>query len=129
MVDALMLLVPVSVLTALAYTLLGSVLAHAAEPARMLITAAIVATSASLVALAVHLIGPEGSFGRGAVNLVLIFGAMGAYWGGYWMLGAFGLAWGALALGTVTISFGGGVWYAAQREYQRRAPRFDAPLG
>ncbi|MBT2116273.1 hypothetical protein KK141_14650 [Dyella sp. LX-66] len=129
MVDALILLVPVSVLTALAYTLLGSVLAHAAEPVRMLLTAAIVATSASLVALAVHLIGPEGSFGRGAINLVLIFGAMATYWGGYWLLGALGLAWGALALGAVTISFGGGVWYAAQREYQRRAPRFDAPLG
>lgn len=128
-VDALTLLVPVSVLTALAYTLLGSMLAHAAEPARMLLTAAIVATSASLVALAVHLIGPEGSFGRGAVNLVLIFGSMAMYWGGYWLLGVFGLAWGALALSAVTISFGGGVWYGAQREYQRRAPRFDAPLG
>jgi hypothetical protein len=125
--DALLVLVPVSVLTALAYTLLGSVLAHAAEPGRMLLTAAIVATSASLVGLAIHLIGPEGSFGRAAVNLVLIFGAMAAYWGGYWTLGALGLAWGALALGAVTISFGGAVWFAAQREYQRRAPSFDAP--
>lgn len=127
-VDALMLLVPISVLTALAYTLIGSVLTHAAEPARMLLTAAIVATSASLVGLAVHLIGPEGSFGRAAVNLVLIFGAMAAYWGGYWMLGVLGLVWGTLALAAVTISFGAAVWFAAQREYQRRSPSFDAPL-
>jgi hypothetical protein len=127
-VDALMLLVPVSVLTALAYTLLGSVLAHAAEPGRMLLTAAIVATSASLVGLAVHLIGPEGSFGRAAVNLLLIFGAMGAYWGGYGLLGLMGYAWGGIVLATVAISFGGAVWYAAQREYQRRAPSFEAPL-
>lgn len=127
-VDALTLLVPVSVLTALAYTLLGTVLAHAAEPGRMLLTAAIVAASASLVGLAIHLIGPEGSFGRAAVNLVLIFGAMGAYWAGYWTLGALGLAWGALALAVVTLSFGGAVWFAAQREYQRRTPSFDAPL-
>lgn len=127
-VEALLLLVPVSVLTALAYTLLGSMLAHAAEPGRMLLAAAIVATSASLVGLAIHLIGPEGSFGRAAVNLVLIFGAMGAYWGGYWTLGVLGLAWGAVALGAVTISFGGAVWFAAQREYLRRPPSFDAPL-
>jgi len=128
-VDALMLLVPISVLTALTYTLLGSLLSHAAEPARMMLTAGIVATSASLVGLAIHLIGPEGSFGRAAVNLVLIFGAMAAYWAGYWVLGALGLAWGALALGAVTISFGAAVWFAAQREYQRRSPSFDAPLG
>ncbi|WP_266171919.1 hypothetical protein [Dyella subtropica] len=128
MVDALLILVPVSVLTALAYTLLGSVLAHAAEPGRMLLTAAIVATSASLVALAVHLIGPQGSFGRAAVNLVLTFGSMAVYWGGYWLIGAIGYAAGGMTLAVVTISFGGGVWYAAQREYQRRAPCFDAPL-
>lgn len=126
--DALTLLVPVSVLTALAYTLLGSVLAHATEPVRMLLTAAIVATAGSLTGLAVHLIGPEGSFGRAAVQLMLIFGTMAAYWGGYWLLGAMGNAWGGITLATVTISFGGAVWYAAQREYQRRTPRFDTPL-
>lgn len=127
-IEALTLLVPVSVLTALAYTLLGSVVAHAEEPGRMLLTAAIVATSASLVGLAIHLIGPEGSFGRSLVNLVLIFGAMAAYWAGYWTLGKLGLGWGTLALGSVTLSFSGAVWFAAQREYQRRPPSFDAPL-
>ncbi|SFS17920.1 hypothetical protein SAMN05216570_3688 [Dyella sp. OK004] len=128
LVDALLILVPISVLTALAYTLLGSVLVHAAEPGRMLLTAAIVASSASLVALAVHLIGPEGSFGRAAINLVVLLGSMAMYWGGYWLIGAIGYAIGGITLAVVTISFGGGVWYAAQREYQRRTPCFDAPL-
>jgi hypothetical protein len=94
----------------------------------MLLTAAIVASSASLVALAVHLIGPEGSFGRAAINLVLLLGSMAMYWGGYWLIGTIGYAIGGITLAVVTISFGGGVWYAAQREYQRRAPCFDAPL-
>ena len=125
--DALLVLVPVSAISALAYTALGIVLVHAAEPGRMLLTAAIVVTAASLVALAVHLIGPEGSFGRAAVNIVLLLGAMAAYWGGYVMLGALGLGLGGALLALVTISFGFAVWFGAQREYQRRAPCFDAP--
>jgi hypothetical protein len=127
--DALLVLVPISMLTALAYTLLGIALTHAAEPSRMLLTAAIIACAASLVALAVHLIGPEGSLGRGVVNLVVLFGAMGAYWGGYALIGWLGLLPGGALLAVLTISFGGGVWFAAQREYQRRAPVFDIPLG
>lgn len=127
LVDALLVLVPVTVLSALAYTALGIVLVHATEPVRMLLTAAIVAVASSLVALAVHLIGPEGSFGRGAVNIVVVLGAMAAYWGGYTLLGAIGLPMGALLLALLTISFGFGVWFAAQREYQRRDPCFDAP--
>lgn len=125
--SALLVLVPISVVTALAYTALGIVLVHASEPARMLLTAAIVATAASLVALAIHLIGPEGTLGRGIVNIVLVLGAMAAYWGGYLVIGMLGLGVGGAALALVTISFGVGVWFAAQREYIRRPPRFDAP--
>lgn len=127
LVHALLLLVPVTVLSALAYTALGIVLAHATEPGRMLVTAAIVGAAASLVALAVHLIGPEGSFGRGLVNIVVVLGAMGSYWGGYVLLGLLGVALGGALLALVAISFGLGVWFAAQREYQRRAPCFDPP--
>ena len=127
LVHALLLLVPVTVLSALAYTALGIVMVHASEPGRMLLTAAIVGAAASLVALAVHLIGPEGSFGRGIVNIVVVLGAMATYWGGYVLLGGLGNALGGALLGLVTISFGLGVWFAAQREYQRRAPCFDPP--
>ncbi|OZB62180.1 MAG: hypothetical protein B7X39_19195 [Lysobacterales bacterium 14-68-21] len=127
LVHALLLLVPVTVLSALAYTALGIVLVHATEPGRMLLTAAIVGAAASLVALAVHLIGPEGSFGRGVVNLVVVLGAMGSYWGGYVLLGLLGMELGGALLALVAISFGLGVWFAAQREYQRRTPCFDPP--
>lgn len=128
LVDALLLLVPVTALSALAYTALGIVLVHATEPGRMLLTAVIVAVAGSLVALAVHLIGPEGSLGRGLVNIVVVLGAMATYWGGYVLLGALGLGIGGALLALLTISFGFGVWFAAQREYQRRPPCFDAPL-
>lgn len=127
LVDALLILVPVTALSALAYTALGIVLVHATEPVRMLSTAAIVGVAGSLVALAVHLVGPEGAFGRGLVNIVVVLGAMAAYWGGYVLLGLVGLAWGSGLLALLTISFGAGVWFAAQREYQRRAPCFDPP--
>lgn len=127
LVHALLLLVPVTVLSALAYTVLGIVLVHASEPGRMLLTAAIVGAAASLVALAVHLIGPEGSFGRGVVNLVVVLGAMGSYWGGYVLLDLLGMELGGALLALVAISFGLGVWFAAQREYQRRTPCFDPP--
>jgi hypothetical protein len=119
--------VPVTALSALAYTALGIVLVHATEPGRMLLTALIVGTAGSLVALAVHLIGPESSFGRGLVNIVVVLGAMAAYWGGYVLLGLVGLAWGAGLLALLSISFGAGAWFAAQREYQRRTPCFDPP--
>lgn len=128
LVDALLILVPISVLSAVAYTALGIVLVHATDPARMLLDAAIVAAPASLVALAVHLIGPEGTLGRSLVDIVVTLGAMAVYWGGYWLLGALGLALGGIALALVTMSFGLAVWIAAQREYRRRPPCFDAPL-
>lgn len=128
LIDALLILVPISVLSAVAYTALGIVLVHATEPTRMLLDAAIVAAPASLVALAVHLIGPEGTLGRSLVDIVVTLGAMATYWGGYWLLGALGLALGGLVLALVTMSFGLAVWIAAQREYQRRPPCFDAPL-
>jgi hypothetical protein len=120
--------VPITVLSTLAYTGLGIVLTHAAEPVRMLLDATIVGVGASLTALAVHLIGPEGNFGRGVVDLVVTFGGMAVYWGGYWLLGALGLAFGSAALLLVTLGFGLGVWTSARREYLRRPPCFDAPL-
>jgi hypothetical protein len=128
LLDALVVLVPITVLSTVAYTGLGIVLTHAAEPLRMLLDAAIVSVGASLTALAVHLIGPEGSFGRGLVDLGVTLGAMAVYWSGYWLLGALGHAIGSSVLLLVTLGFGLGVWTSARREYLRRPPCFDAPL-
>ncbi|MFC3651844.1 hypothetical protein ACFONN_09835 [Dyella humi] len=126
--DALLVLVPISVLTALVYTVFGAVLVHAPDPWRMLFVAAVVSLAASLAALALHLIGPEGTTGRTIVNLVVVFGTMGVYWGGYWLVGTAGYALGGGVLALVALGFGAGVWFAAQREYVSRAPRFDAPI-
>lgn len=126
--DALSLLVPISVLTTLAYTLLGIALVHAAEPYRMLLTALIITLASSPVALAIHLIGPEANFGRTLVNMVLVVGAIISYWCAYWVIGALGYAIGGGLTALITLSFGISVWFAAQREYQRRLPSFDAPL-
>nr|WP_225561646.1 hypothetical protein [Rhodanobacter sp. DHB23] len=128
LIDALVVLVPITVLGTVAYTGLGIVLTHAAEPVRMLVDAAIVSMGASLTALAVHLIGPEGGFGRGMVDLLVTLGGMAVYWGGYWLLGTLGLAFGGAILLLVTLGFGLGVWTSARREYLRRPPSFDAPL-
>ncbi|MEW9625569.1 hypothetical protein [Rhodanobacter geophilus] len=128
LLEALVVLVPVTALSTVAYTGLGIVLTHAAEPLRMLLAAAIVSVGASLTALAVHLIGPEGSFGRGLVDLGVTLGAMAVYWGGYWLLGVLGHAIGGGVLLLVTLGFGLGVWTSARREYLRRPPCFDAPL-
>ncbi|MBD8897340.1 hypothetical protein [Rhodanobacter sp. DHG33] len=128
LIDALAVLVPITVLTTVAYTGLGIVLTHAAEPVRMLIDAAIVTLGASLTALAVHLVGPEGGFGRGMVDFVVTLGGMAVYWGGYWLLGTLGIAFGSAVLLLVTLGFGLGVWTSARREYLRRPPSFDAPL-
>jgi hypothetical protein len=127
--DALIILVPISVLTALAYTTLGIVITHAADPWRMLFVATIVATSSSFAALAVHLIGPEGSTGRTIVGFVTLFGVMGVYWGGYWLVDTFDYLAGGGVLAAVTLGFGISAWFAAQREYLSRPPRFDAPIG
>jgi hypothetical protein len=127
--EALLVLVPVSVLTSVAYTLLGIVLVHAAEPMQMLMTTIIVTTAASLVALAVHLIGPEGTFGRSLVNVVVILGTMATYWGSYWLIDTLGYLLGGGLVMIIALSFGMSVWFAAQREYQQRRPCFDAPLG
>ncbi|KRE96515.1 hypothetical protein ASG87_16095 [Frateuria sp. Soil773] len=126
--DALLVLVPITVLTTVAYTALGIVFTHAAAPWRMLLDALLVGTGASLVALAVHLIGPEGRLGRAVVDIAVTLGAMATYWGGYWLLGVLGYAIGGAALALVTLGFGIAVWLGAQREYQRRTPCFDAPL-
>lgn len=127
--DALLVLVPISMLTALVYTSLGAALVHAADPWRMLFVAAIVSVAASFTALAVHLIGPEGTTGRTIINFVVVFGVIGVYWGGYWLVDTAGYAIGGGVLGLVTLGFGLGTWFAAQREYQQRSPRFDAPIG
>jgi hypothetical protein len=129
MSDALLVLVPISMLTALVYTALGAVLVHAWDPWHMLFVAAIVSAAASLAALALHLIGPEGRTGRTIVNFVVVIGVMMVYWGGYWLVGTAGYLIGGGVLAVVTLSFGLGVWFAAQREYQQRPPRFDAPIG
>jgi hypothetical protein len=126
--DALLVLAPISLLTSLVYTTLGAVLVHAPDPWRMLFVAAIISLAASLAALALHLIGPEGTTGRTIVNLVVVFGTMIAYWGGYWLVGTLGYALGGGLLVLVALGFGVGVWFAAQREYVARAPRFDAPI-
>lgn len=127
--DALLILVPISMVTAIIYTSLGAVLVHAADPWHLLFVAAIVSAAASLAALAVHLIGPEGTTGRTIVNFVVVLGVQGVYWGGYWLVGVAGYAIGGGVLAFVTLGFGLGTWFAAQREYQQRSPRFDAPIG
>jgi hypothetical protein len=127
--DALLVLIPVSVLTALVYTSLGIALMHAADPWHMLFVATIVALSGSLAALALHLIGPEGKTGRAIANFTIMMGVMAVYWGGYWLVGTAGYVMGGGVLAVVTLSFSFGVWFAAQREYQQRSPRFDAPIG
>ncbi|GLQ52674.1 hypothetical protein ACFFJT_21010 [Dyella flava] len=127
--DALLILVPISMLTALTYTALGAVLVHAADPWHMLFVALIVSAAASLAALSLHLIGPESRTGRSIANLVILFGVMAVYWGGYWLVGATGYLIGGGVLAVVTLGFALTVWFAAQREYQQRAPRFDAPIG
>lgn len=126
--DALLSLVPIGTLTAVAYTALGVVLTRATEPAAMLLVTLIVASAGGLVALAVHLIGPQNTIGRQLVNAVVLFGAAGTYWVGVWLVDALGLLLGGGLLALVTLGFGLGVWSAAQREYQRREPCFDAPL-
>ena len=127
--DALLVLVPISILTALVYTSLGAALVHAADPWHMLFVAAIVSAAASLAALSLHLIGPEGRTGRTIVNFVVVIGVMAVYWGGYWLVGTAGYVIGGGVLALVTLGFGIAVWFAAQREYQQRPPRFDAPIG
>ena len=127
--DALLWLVPVTVVSALAYTLLGIALAHVADPARLLLVTLPVATGASFAALALHLIGPENTAGRTLVNLVLMFGAMAVYWGGYWLIGVAGWALGGALVTTLSLGFGLGAWFGAQREYLRRLPSFEASPG
>jgi hypothetical protein len=59
----------------------------------------------------------------------VVMGVMAVYWGGYWLVGMAGYLLGGGLLALVTLSFGFAVWFAAQREYQQRSPRFDAPIG
>jgi hypothetical protein len=126
--DALLVLVPIGVLSALAYTVVGIVLTHASQPWLMVLVTTIVAGAGGLVALAAHLIGPQNTIGRHVVNAVVLLGAMGTYWLGAWLVGALGYLFGGGLLAVVALGFGLGVWSAAQREYLRREPCFDAPL-
>ncbi|MGN6280878.1 hypothetical protein [Frateuria sp.] len=128
LVDALLVLVPIGTLTALAYTVLGIVLTHATQPALMLLVTLVVSTGGGLVALAVHLIGPQNAVGRQLVNAAVLAGTMAMYWAGVWLVGALGYVFGGGLLALMTLGFALGVWFAAQREYQRREPCFDAPL-
>lgn len=127
--DALLVLVPITMATALIYTSLGAILVHAPDPWHMLFVAAVVSAGASPAALALHLIGPEGATGRTVANAIVVFGVMAVYWGGYWLVGMAGYLIGGGTLALVAIGFGASVWFAAQREYQTRVPRFDAPMG
>jgi hypothetical protein len=126
--DALLVLVPIGTLSALAYTGLGIVLSRAAQPGLMLLVTLIVASSGGLVALAVHLVGPQGTVGRQVVSAAVLAGTMAMYWGGAWLVDALGYLVGGGMLALVSLGFGLGTWFAAQREYQRREPCFDAPL-
>lgn len=126
--DALLVLVPIGTLTALAYTGLGILLTHAAQPQRLLLVTLIVASSGGLVALSVHLIGPQNTLGRRVTNALVVAGAMATYWAGVWLVGALGYLIGGGLLALLTLGFGLGVWFAAQREYQQRTPCFEAPL-
>jgi hypothetical protein len=126
--DALLVLVPIGVLSALAYTAVGIALTHASQPWLMLLVTTIVAGAGGLVALAVHLIGPRNTIGRHVANAVVLAGSMVTYWAGAWLVGALGYLFGGGLLAVVALGFGLGVWSAAQREYLRREPCFDAPL-
>jgi hypothetical protein len=128
LIDALLVLVPIGTATALAYTALGIVLTHAAQPGLMLLVTLIVATGGGLVALAVHLVGPQNAVGRQLVNMVVLVGTMATYWAGVGLLDTLGYLLGGGLLALLVLAFGLGVWFAAQREYQRREPCFDAPL-
>jgi hypothetical protein len=128
LIDALRVLVPIGTATALAYTALGIVLTHAARPVLMLLVTLIVATGGSLVALAVHLVGPQNTVGRQLANMVVLVGTMATYWAGVGLADTLGYLFGGGLLALLALGFGLGVWFAAQREYQRREPCFDAPL-
>lgn len=126
--EALLVLVPVGTLSALAYTALGILITRAERPGLMLLTTLIVACAGALVALAVHLIGPQNAVGRQVVNLLVLLGATASYWGGVWLVDTLGYLIGGGLLATIALGFGLGVWSGAQREYLRRTPCFDAPL-
>ena len=126
--SALLVLVPIGTLTALAYTALGIVLTRADQPGLMLLVTLIVATGGGLVALGVHLVGPQGTVGRQLVNAAVLAGTMATYWGGAWLVDALGYLFGGGLLALITLGFGLGVWFASQREYLQREPCFDAPL-
>lgn len=125
---ALRVLVPQAVIQALGFTLLGLLVLHQGNPLPLLWLCLIVASCYALVALALQLIGPQGEVGRGLVNMLLVGTAALTFYLGRWLVDLFGVLPGGLLLAVPALSFALGVWYAAQQEYQRRRPCFDAPV-
>jgi hypothetical protein len=126
--DALLWLVGVAVFNCLAFTLLIVVLLHAQEPARLLLASGISAIGCAFGALGMHLVGPESPSTRSILHLVMAAIAAGSNALVYWLLGRFGLEWGAAAGMVLMLPFGLGAWLGARRDYLQRTPRFDAPL-
>ena len=122
-------LIVVAVCSSVAYAGLIALLLHAGNPAQLLLAAAIGSVAAAPWALSAQLIGPESSFGRAVVQLIVMAGAIGAYALSYWLLGRCGLSWGGALATVLTLPFSLGMWQAAHREYLRRAPRFELPIG
>jgi hypothetical protein len=126
--DVMQWLIVVAVFSSVAYAGLVVLLLHVGNPAQLLLAAGISSVAASLCALAAQLIGPESTFGRVVVQLLVLAGAVGTYALSYWLLGLFGLGWGSAAALALTLPFGIGTWLAARREYLGRPPCFDVPL-
>jgi hypothetical protein len=125
--QVLRVLVPGAVLNALGFTVLGLLVLHEGVPFVLLLLTLIIATAYALVALALHLIGPQGPVARGLVNGAVVLAATLSFYLGRWLIELFGLWPGSLLLAVPALSFGIGVWLAAQQEYSRRRPVFDAP--
>jgi len=126
--QVLRVLVPGAVLNALGFTWLGLLVLHHGTPFSLLWLSVIVATAYALVALALHLIGPQGPVARGLVNAAVVGAATLSFYLGRWLIDLFGLWPGSLLLAVPALSFGIGVWLAAQQEYSRRRPVFEAPV-
>jgi hypothetical protein len=125
--QVLRVLVPGAVLNALGFTVLGLLVLHEGVPFVLLLLTLIIATAYALVALALHLIGPQGPVARGLVNGAVVLAATLSFYLGRWLIELFGLWPGSLLLALPALSFGIGVWLAAQQEYARRRPLFEAP--
>lgn len=124
---ALRVLVPQAVIQALGFALLGLLVLHQGNPLPLLWLCLIVASCYALVALTLQLIGPQGPVGRGLLNALVVGAAAMTFSLGRWLVELFGVLPGGLLLAVPALSFALGVGYAAQQEYLRRRPCFDAP--